>query len=146
MHPFVLGEVALGTISNRRVVLSFLRELPKAVIGTDPEVLEFIERYSLNGKGVSYVDAHLLVSARLKCRRAPACVRAPQIWNTALDHLQALARRRRDAGLGCYNPDAPLSAASRIARQTNATSAVSVASAPTETRTIHRPSNTAGVR
>ncbi len=66
MHPFVLGEVALGTISNRQVVLSLLRELPEAVIGTDIEVLAFIERHSLNGKGVGYVDAHLLVSARLK--------------------------------------------------------------------------------
>ena len=65
MHPFVLGELALGNLKNRGEVLALLRRLPAAPTATDPEVLGLIERRDLMGRGIGYVDVHLLASAAL---------------------------------------------------------------------------------
>lgn len=65
IHPFVIGEVALGHLSHRAEVLLRLHWLPRAVIADTGEVLRFIERHKLIGTGIGYVDAHLLVSCRL---------------------------------------------------------------------------------
>ena len=64
-HPFVLGEIALGSLRQREVVLETLNNLPRAKIATDEEVLAFISQSKLYGLGVGYVDAHLLASVRL---------------------------------------------------------------------------------
>ena len=61
-HPFVVGELACGNLKNRKQVLSLLQDLPAAPVATDEEVLFFIERNGLMGKGIGYVDAHLLAS------------------------------------------------------------------------------------
>lgn len=65
MHPFIIGEIALGILRQRRVVLEALGELPRVVVATDAEVLQFVESRSLAGRGVGYVDAHLLASLHL---------------------------------------------------------------------------------
>ena len=65
MHPFVLGELALGSLRQRNVVLSALSDLPSATVATDAEVLHFIDRHALHGQGIGYVDAHLLAAVRL---------------------------------------------------------------------------------
>jgi predicted nucleic acid-binding protein len=65
MHPFVLGELACGNLRNRREVLDLLGLLPVAPSATDAEVLEFIERRPLMGRGIGYVDVHLLASVAL---------------------------------------------------------------------------------
>lgn len=65
MHPFVLGELACGNLANRHAVLELLGNLPAAPRATDPEVLAFIERRALMGRGVGYIDVHLLASAAL---------------------------------------------------------------------------------
>lgn len=59
-HPFVVGELACGNLKNRKAVLSLLQDLPAAPVATDEEVLFFIERRALMGRGIGYVDAHLL--------------------------------------------------------------------------------------
>ena len=64
-HPFVLGELALGDIRQRALVLTAFSNLPQAAVATYPEVLSFIDRHRLFGSGIGYVDAHLLASARL---------------------------------------------------------------------------------
>ena len=64
-HPFVAGEVALGTLSARGVVLDALLNLPQATRAADEEVLRFIENERLYGLGIGYVDAHLLAATRL---------------------------------------------------------------------------------
>jgi predicted nucleic acid-binding protein len=64
-HPFVIGELALGNIRQREVVLDALQALPRAVVAADEEVLHFITRQALAGRGIGYVDVHLLASARL---------------------------------------------------------------------------------
>jgi predicted nucleic acid-binding protein len=65
MHPFVLGELACGNLGNRSEVLGLLKDLPRVSVANDDEVLFFIERHELMGKGVGYIDAHLLAAARL---------------------------------------------------------------------------------
>ena len=65
MHAHILGEIALGSLKNRRTVLSLLENLPQAPAATDREVQTLIERRRLFGRGIGYVDAHLLAAASL---------------------------------------------------------------------------------
>lgn len=65
MHPFVRGELACGNLKNRREVLRLLGELPGAPMATDSEALDFIERRTLMGRGMGYIDVHLLASVVL---------------------------------------------------------------------------------
>ena len=65
MHPFVIGEIALGNLNNRNEILSTLQKLPMIPAATDTEVLFFIEQNQLAGKGIGYVDAHLLAAMAL---------------------------------------------------------------------------------
>src|SRR5262245_53267350 len=64
-HPFVTGELALGSLRHREAFLTDMRELPQATIATDDEVLQLINRQQLFGRGIGYVDVHLLAAARL---------------------------------------------------------------------------------
>jgi predicted nucleic acid-binding protein len=64
-HPFILGELACGNVRNRTTVLSLLEALPKTVLVEHEEVLPFIENHDLMGKGLGYIDVHLLASAVL---------------------------------------------------------------------------------
>ena len=65
IHPWVIGELACGNLHDRIHVLDLLQSLPAAVVATDGEVLLLIEQQQLMGRGIGYVDAHLLASARL---------------------------------------------------------------------------------
>lgn len=65
LHPFVVGELALGNLKNRTAFLEALRQMPVATLATDGEVLDFVERHRLHGRGIGHVDAHLLAAARL---------------------------------------------------------------------------------
>ena len=65
VHPFVLGELALGNLRRRDTFLSGLRDLPQAAVASDEEVIGLIDRQTLFGRGIGYVDAHLLAAARL---------------------------------------------------------------------------------
>lgn len=64
-HPWVIGEIALGHLSNRREVIGLLASLPQATVATTAEVLTLIQRYELSGRGIGYVDAQLLAATRL---------------------------------------------------------------------------------
>ncbi len=65
MHPFVLGELACGNLRNRHEILGLLSNLPAAPTAADLEVLDFIEHRKLMGRGIGYVDAHLLAATAL---------------------------------------------------------------------------------
>jgi predicted nucleic acid-binding protein len=65
MHPFVIGEIACGSLKKRALVFELLTELPHAVVAEADEVLGFVDRHALYGKGIGYVDVHLLASAAL---------------------------------------------------------------------------------
>lgn len=64
-HPFVIGELALGNLRQREMVLKALADLPHASVATDAEVLHFIELHALSGRGIGYIDAHLLAAVKL---------------------------------------------------------------------------------
>jgi hypothetical protein len=69
MHPFVVGEIACGTLRDRTALLASLRDLRQSRLATNEEVFELIERRRLWGRGIGWVDAHLLASALLtRCR------------------------------------------------------------------------------
>jgi predicted nucleic acid-binding protein len=65
VHPFVIGELACGNLRNRTELLALLGELPHATGATQAEALLFIENHRLMGRGIGYVDAHLLASVAL---------------------------------------------------------------------------------
>ncbi len=65
MHDFVIGEIACGHLANRRLTLELLQNLPMASLADISEVTRFIEAFSLFGKGIGYVDIHLLASVVL---------------------------------------------------------------------------------
>ena len=64
-HPWVIGELALGHLSERSEVLGLLRNLPHAQSATDVETLVLIDHHQLFGLGIGYVDAHLLAATML---------------------------------------------------------------------------------
>ncbi|HEV7569974.1 MAG TPA: type II toxin-antitoxin system VapC family toxin [Thermoanaerobaculia bacterium] len=65
VHPFIIGELACGEMKQRSEVLGLLATLPSSVVATNEETLHFIERHRLMGKGIGYIDAHLLASVTL---------------------------------------------------------------------------------
>ena len=85
-HPFVVGEIALGHLAPRDVILQELSSLPVANVADDSEVMDFIENNRLSGIGIGYVDAHLLAAIRLTPGTA--------LW-TRDKRLHAVARKMR---------------------------------------------------
>ena len=65
MHPFVIGELALGYVPRIAETLGELRRLPMVVVADTEEVLKFIAHRKLSGSGIGYVDAHLLAATAL---------------------------------------------------------------------------------
>jgi predicted nucleic acid-binding protein len=64
-HPFVVGELAGGRMKNRREVLSLLGHLPATPLASHGEVMALLEGHELMGRGLGWVDLHLLASALL---------------------------------------------------------------------------------
>jgi hypothetical protein len=64
-HPFIIGELACGNLRQRSEILALLQALPQAIVAHHEEVMNFLENYRLMGKGLGYVDLHLLASAKL---------------------------------------------------------------------------------
>jgi len=64
-HPFIIGELACRNLKNRTEILSLLQDLPVASCADDDEVIQFINDHELMGKGLGYIDTHLLVAALL---------------------------------------------------------------------------------
>jgi predicted nucleic acid-binding protein len=91
MHPFVIGEIACGSLADRSSVLELLQDLPMAVIAESAEVLGFIGRRGLHGRGIGYVDVHLLASVTL--------IEGTKLW-TRDKRLRAAAD-----DLGCAHQD-----------------------------------------
>lgn len=64
-HPFVIGELASGSIANRVEVLSLLKALPESMIAHHDEAMHFLQERRLYGQGMGWIDVHLLASASL---------------------------------------------------------------------------------
>lgn len=82
-HPLIIGELACGNLHNRDEILYLMHELPVATYATDEDVLVFIEKHRLMGKGLGIVDIHLLASAILS---------GLSIWTEDKQMLQAAQR------------------------------------------------------
>lgn len=64
IHPWILGEIALGSLGARRAwILRTLRQITQVNAATDAEVMQLIDMHELGGTGIGWVDAHLLASA-----------------------------------------------------------------------------------
>ena len=68
-HPFVIGELAVGSLRRRAEVLELLAALSTAPVVGHDEVLTFIDDHGLAGAGLGWIDVHLLASARLAGHR-----------------------------------------------------------------------------
>jgi predicted nucleic acid-binding protein len=64
-HPFVIGELACGSLRHRGEILRLIQALPFVPVATHDEVLALIERQRLHGAGLGWIDMHLLASAKL---------------------------------------------------------------------------------
>jgi len=64
-HLFIIGELACGNLKNRTEILTLLQALPMATQAEHEDVIRVIENYQLMGKGLGYIDIHLLASALL---------------------------------------------------------------------------------
>jgi predicted nucleic acid-binding protein len=81
-HPFIIGELACGSMSRRPEILQLLRRLPSVQVVENEEVMTFVERHRLMGRGVGWVDVHLLASAAME---------SVLLWS-ADRHLAAIAQ------------------------------------------------------
>ena len=96
LHPFVIGELAMGNWPKRDLTLRDLRKLPQAVTASHNEMLLFIDQHKLFGLGMGYVDSHLLAAVRLT-PGSSLWTRDKKLHSVA-DKL-GLAARSRDFGL-----------------------------------------------
>jgi len=80
-HSMIIGELALGSLSNRDDFLTLLADLPRSARASDEEVLAFIESEALWSQGLSLVDAHLLAAVRLEA--------ADRLWTRDKQLLRA---------------------------------------------------------
>jgi predicted nucleic acid-binding protein len=90
LHPFVIGELACGFLAARKSTLDLMMNLPAIRCADDSEALYMIERHSLMGRGLGYIDIHLLAAARLS---------KASLWT--LD--KALLRAANECGVGLHN-------------------------------------------
>jgi predicted nucleic acid-binding protein len=66
MHEMVMGEVAMGSAQQRALAFEMLPFLPLAQNASHFEVMELVDMHSLYGRGVGYIDVHLLTAAMLQ--------------------------------------------------------------------------------
>ncbi|MGH8291823.1 MAG: type II toxin-antitoxin system VapC family toxin, partial [Steroidobacteraceae bacterium] len=64
-HAFVIGELACGNLAQRAKFLSLLAGLPQVPMAGHDETLAFVAAHRLMGRGLGWIDMHLLASAKL---------------------------------------------------------------------------------
>lgn len=65
MHEFIIGELAIGNLKNRKPILDLLESVPKLKKLSHDEFMFFVDKYSLFGRGVGFVDIHLLAATKM---------------------------------------------------------------------------------
>ncbi len=65
IHPFIIGELACGNLKDRNTVLGLLAGLPCIQTLEEHEILFFIEQRKLMGRGIGYIDVHLLAATAI---------------------------------------------------------------------------------
>lgn len=94
MHPFVIGELALGNLRNWHQTVAMLKALPRSQVASHEELMAFIPAANLPGSGVGFVDAHLLAACRL--------MRSARLWTRD----RRLASKAEEFGLN-WTPASP---------------------------------------
>ena len=61
-HPFVIGELVVGDFGRRRSLISALHTVRHLNVVKDEDVVEFVRDKKLAGRGIGYIDCHLLAS------------------------------------------------------------------------------------
>lgn len=62
-HEFIYGELLIGDLGGRAELLAAYMAMPRATTVANAEVVEFVRHRRLNGRGIGWIDAHLLASA-----------------------------------------------------------------------------------
>ena len=62
-HPFIVAELALGNLPDRRNALVLLDRLPAVKVAQLTEVRRMVETRSLFQRGIGLIDANLIASA-----------------------------------------------------------------------------------
>jgi hypothetical protein len=65
MHPFIVAEISLGSLKNRRQRLADMASLLEVKVAQLSEVRQMIEARALYSKGIGLTDAHLIASCLL---------------------------------------------------------------------------------
>lgn len=94
VHPFVIGELACGALPNRAVLLEQLARLPGAPLASRSETMGLIERHALAGRGIGWIDVHLLASAML-AGHAQLWTRDKRLHAVAVELGLAMSEPRR---------------------------------------------------
>jgi len=68
MHPMVLGELACGSLQDRQTLIALWRNLPQLAAVTDAEALYCLDQNRLWGRGIGYIDLHLLAAVALSAQ------------------------------------------------------------------------------
>ncbi|MCP9771641.1 type II toxin-antitoxin system VapC family toxin [Synechococcus sp. Tobar12-5m-g] len=93
IHPWVIGELACGTLENRQTVLSLMGTMPTVVMADHQDMLTLIDTHQPIGRGIDYVDAHLIASALLNHSMfwtgAKPCAAWRSIWAWPRDSSSA---------------------------------------------------------
>lgn len=63
IHPFVVGELALGNLPDRDATVAALRDLPHVPVLPLEAFVEGAVEEGLVAAGIGFVDVHLLLSA-----------------------------------------------------------------------------------
>ena len=90
-HPFIIGELACGKLKNRHEIISLLYSLPMALTVEFDAFLLFIDQHNLSGRGVGFVDVHLLASAQLS---VVSLWTADKKLKSSADQLELTFRKR----------------------------------------------------
>jgi hypothetical protein len=72
MHPFIVAEIALGSLQDRRKKLDGMEALLEVKVAQLNEVRHMIEAHALYSRGIGLIDAHLIAS----CLMTPGT----QLW------------------------------------------------------------------
>lgn len=91
MHPFVMGELAMGNLADRAKTLRQLGDIHRSRRATDEEVMALVEGHRHYGGGLSWVDGHLLSAVIL--------TEAMTLWTRDRRLNEAAARHGRAANL-----------------------------------------------
>ena len=92
MHPFIVAEIALGSLRQRRKRLDDMEALVEVEVAKLSEVRHMIEERALYAKGIGLTDAHLLAS----CLMTPGT----QLWTIDA----AMSRVARALGIVLHLP------------------------------------------